>query len=57
MAEDETEQQKPKRRPSLSGLFLPLIICATISVTIGFFVVGYISLTEPPSPPEDGAVV
>ena len=53
MAENEAEQQKPKRRLSLSGLFLPLLIGATISVIIGFFVVGYISLTEPPAPVED----
>ena len=53
MAENEAEQQKPKRRLSLSGLFLPLLIGSTISVIIGFFVVGYISLTEPPTPVED----
>ena len=53
MAENEAEQQKPKRRLSLSGLFLSLLIGATISVIIGFFVVGYFSLTEPPAPPED----
>ena len=53
MAENEAEQQKPKRRLSLSRLFLPLLIGATISVIIGFFVVGYISLTEPPAPVED----
>ena len=48
MAENEAEQQKPKRRLSLSRLFLPLLIGTTISVISGFFVVGYISLTEPP---------
>ena len=53
MAENEAEQQKPNRRLSLSGLFLPLLIGTTISVIIGFFVVGYISLTEPPAPVED----
>ena len=53
MAENEAEQQKPKRRLSLSRLFLPLLIGTTISVIIGFFVVGYISLTEPPPPVED----
>ena len=53
MAENEAEQQKPRRRLSLSRLFLPLLIGTTISVIIGFFVVGYISLTEPPPPPED----
>jgi len=53
MAEIEAEQQKPKKRPSLSGLFLPLLIGATISIIVVFFVVGYISLTEPPPPPED----
>jgi len=46
-------QQKPKKRLSLSGLFLPLLIGATISIIVVFFVVGYISLTEPPPPPED----
>jgi flagellar basal body-associated protein FliL len=53
MAENEAEQQKPKRRLSLSRLFLPLLIGTTISVIIGFFVVGYIRLTEPPPPVED----
>ena len=53
MAEIEAEQQKPKKRLSLSGLFLPLLIGATISIIVVFFVVGYISLTEPPTPPED----
>ena len=53
MDDDEAEQQKPKKRLSLSGLFLLLLISATISVIIGFFVVGYISLSEPPTPPED----
>lgn len=53
MAESEVEQQKQKRRLSLSELALPLIIGATISVVIGFFVVGYHSLTEPPVTPED----
>ena len=52
MAENEVEQQKPKRL-SLSRLFLPLLIGATISVIIGVFFVGYISLTEPPTPVED----
>ena len=53
MAEIEAEQQKPKKRLSLSGLILPLLIGATISSIVVFFVVGYISLTEPPPPPED----
>ena len=53
MAEIEVEQQKPKKRLSLSGLFLPLLIGATISIIVVFFVVGYISLTEPPPSPED----
>ena len=53
MAENEAEQQKPKKRLSLAGLFLPMLIGATISVIIGLFVVGYISLTEPPPPVED----
>ena len=53
MAENEAEQQKPKRRLSLSRLFMPLLIGTTISVIGGFFVVGYISLTEPPARPED----
>ena len=53
MAEDTAEQQKPKRQLSISRLLLPLLIGAAISVTIGFFVVGYLSLTEPPAPPED----
>ena len=53
MAEIEAEQQKPKKRLSLSGLFLPLLIGATISIIVVFFVVGYISLTETPPPPED----
>ncbi len=53
MAENEAEQQKSNRQLSISRLFLPLLIGATISVIIGFFVVGYLSLTEPPAPTED----
>ena len=53
MAENEANQQKQKKRLSLSGLFLPLLIGTTISVIIGFFVVGYNSLTEPAAPPEE----
>ena len=53
MAEIEAVQQKPKKRLSLSGLFLPLLIGATISIIVVFFVVGYISLTEPPPPPDN----
>jgi flagellar basal body-associated protein FliL len=53
MAEIEAEQQKPKKRLTLSGLILPLLIGATISIIVVFFVVGYISLTEAPPPPED----
>ena len=53
MAEIEADQLKPKKRLSLSGLFLPLLIGATISTIVVFFVVGYNSLTEPPPPPED----
>ena len=53
MAEIEAVQQEPKKRLSLSGLFLPLLIGATISIIVVFFVVGYISLTEPSPPPED----
>ena len=52
MAENEANQQKQKRRLSLSRLFLPLLIGTTISVIIGFFVVGYNSLTEPTAPPK-----
>ena len=53
MAEDTAEQQKPKKHFSISKLLLPLLIGATITVIIGFFVVGYLSLTEPLAPPED----
>lgn len=53
MAEIEAEQQKPKKRLSPSGLFLPLLIGATISIIVVFFVVGYISLTEAPPSPEE----
>ena len=53
MSEIEAEQQKPKKRLSLSGLFLPLLIGATISIIVVFFVIGYVSLTEPPPTSED----
>ena len=53
MAEVEAEQEKPKKRLSLSGLFLPLLVGATVGIIVVFFVVGYISLTEAPPPPED----
>ena len=53
MSEIEAEQQKPKKRLSPSGLFLPLLIGATISIIVVFFVIGYVSLTEPPPTSED----
>ena len=53
MAENEAQQQKPKQSLSISRLLLPLLIGTTISIIIGFFVVGYISLTEPQAPPDD----
>ena len=53
MAENEAEPQKTESRLPLSGLFLSLLIGTTISVIVGFFVVGYFSLTEPPAPPEN----
>ena len=43
----EIEADSKTKRLSLSGLFLPLLIGATISITVGVFVIGYISLTEP----------
>ena len=52
MAENEDGQQKPEKRLTLSGLFLPLLIGATIIVISGIFVVGYVSLTEPPETAE-----
>ena len=53
MAENEAQQQKQKQSLSISRLLLPLLIGTTISIIIGFFVVGYISLTEPQAPPDD----
>ena len=53
MDADEAEQQKPKKSLSPSRLFLPLIIGTTITLTIGFFILGYISLTKPTAPPDD----
>ena len=53
MAENEAEQQETKQSLSISRLFLPMLIGATISIIIGVFVVGYISLTEPQAPPEE----
>ena len=53
MAENEAQQQKPKQSLSISRLLLPLLIGTTISIIIGFFIVGYISLTEPQAPPDD----
>ena len=58
MAEIEAEQQKPKKRLTLSGLILPLLIGATISSIVVFFFVsnifvrllyGNIGLTPPRS--------
>lgn len=53
MAESEVEQQKSEKQLSISTLFLPLLIGATISVIVGLFIVGYLSLTEPPATPEE----
>ena len=48
MAEIEAEQQKPKKRLSLSGLFMPLLIGATISIIVVFFVVGLLLMRRVP---------
>ena len=53
MAEIDAEQQKSKQRLSTSGLFLPLLIGATITIITVFFVVGYLSLSEQPPSPDD----
>ena len=53
MAEIEAEKEKERNHRSLSKMFLPLLIGVTVSSVAMFFLFGYISLTEPSSPPED----
>lgn len=53
MAELDAEQDIPKKRSLRAGLILPLLIGTTISVIVGLFVLGYVSLTTPPTQPDD----
>ena len=53
MAELDAEQDIPKERSPHAGLILPLLIGTTVSVIVGLFVLGYVSLTTPPTPPDD----
>lgn len=53
MAELDAEQDIPKKRSTRAGLILPLLIGTTISVIVGLFVLGYISLATPPTQPDD----
>ena len=53
MAELDAEQDIPKKRSTHAGLILPLLIGTTISVIVGLFVLGYVSLTTPPTQPDD----
>ncbi|MDC1120238.1 flagellar basal body-associated FliL family protein [Alphaproteobacteria bacterium] len=53
MAELDAEQDIPKKRSTRAGLILPLLIGTTISVIFGLFVLGYVSLTTPPTQPDD----
>ena len=53
MAELGAEKEKSEKHPSRSRFFLPVLIGSTVSLIIGFFFLGYISLTVPTPPPED----
>ena len=53
MAELDAEQDTTKKRLLHARLILPLLIVATISVIVGLFVLGYFSLTTPPTQPDD----
>ena len=53
MAELDAEQDIPKKRSLHARLILPLLIGTTISVIVGLFVLGYVSLTTPPTQPDD----
>ena len=53
MAELDAEQDIPKKRSTRAGLILPMLIGTTISVIVGLFVLGYVSLTTPPTQPDD----
>ena len=52
MAELDAEHDIPKKRSTRAGLILPLLIGTTISVIVGLFVLGYVSLTTPPTQPD-----
>ena len=47
------EQDIPKKRSLRTRWILPLLIGTTISVIVGLFVLGYASLTTPPTQPDD----
>ena len=53
MAELDAEQDIPKKRSTHAGLILPMLIGTTISVIVGLFVLGYVSLTTPTTQPDD----
>ena len=53
MADLDAEQDIPKKRSLHARLMLPLLIGTTISVIVGLFVLGYVSLTTPPTQPDD----
>ena len=53
MAELDAEQDIPKKRSLRARLILPLLIGTTISVIVGLFVLGDVSLTTPPTQPDD----
>ena len=53
MAELDAEQDIPKKRSTRAGLILPLLIGTTISVIVGLFILGYVSLTTPPTQTDD----
>ena len=53
MPELDAEQDIPKKRSTRAGVILPLLIGTTISVIVGLFVLGYVSLATPPTQPDD----
>ena len=47
MEDLDTEQNETENRPARSKLVLPFIVGLTICLVIGFFTLGYVSLTKP----------
>lgn len=53
MEDTDAEQNEIEKSPARSKIILPLIVGLTICLVIGFFTLGYLSLTTPPPQTDD----